>query len=89
MTHPFAKLGGRDIFFLPCGGSKGMALLLQTPVMGAAHLCIQLCEKICPVCRVLLSLLETQAKALFFAIQCVLSQPQLELKRQRTKWGMQ
>lgn len=28
------------------GGSKGMALLAQTPVMGAACLCIRLCEKI-------------------------------------------
>lgn len=47
MTHPVCQV--RDIFLLPYGGSKGMVVLAQTPVMGAAHLCIQICEKICLV----------------------------------------
>lgn len=32
------QLGDGDIFLLPYGGSKGMVVLAQSPVMGAAHL---------------------------------------------------
>lgn len=34
------------------------------PVMGTANLCIRLCERMYPMCRVTSSLLENQARAL-------------------------
>ena len=47
---------------------RGMVLLTRVTVTGAANLCFRLCERACPVCRVILSFLETQARALASAV---------------------